>query len=67
MLGDDLVFEGQKVGYIVPQAAPIPNAVAGWLFLMPAPAWGLDTRSINLCEPIGIQLPVGPPLVKPKP
>jgi hypothetical protein len=67
MLGDDLVLEGRKVGYNVPQAAPILNVAAGWLFLMSVLAWGLYSMPINLCEPMGTQVPVGPLLVKPKP
>lgn len=48
---------------ILPQYSNVLNLINGWLFLIPGLGWGLYAMAINLSEAMGIQLPVGRPLI----
>jgi len=50
---------------LFPQAA-ILSVIAGWVFLVPSLAWGLYAMAVNLSAEMGINLPVGPPLIRAK-
>lgn len=51
---------------ILPQFSNVLNLINGWLFLIPGLGWGLYAMAINLSEAMGIQLPVGRPLINKK-
>lgn len=40
------------------------STIAGWVFLIPGLGWGLYAMAVNLSAVMGIELPVGSPLIK---
>ena len=40
------------------------STIAGWVFLIPGLGWGLYAMAVNLSAAMGIDLPVGSPLIK---
>ena len=40
------------------------STIAGWVFLIPGLGWGLYAMAVNLSAAMGIELPVGSPLIK---
>ncbi len=52
-----------SVSMLMPQYSQVLDTIVGWLFLIPGLAWGLYAMAVNLSASMGIELPVGSPLI----